>query len=160
MRLWVKITIVISMLSIITAIFLSIFVNKQFKESLDKINFELSDALASSLSQSILDYVIEGNVRKTQEILRRIAKENDEIAYIVVIDFNNKFFATSVDVSRLPPELNNSDHLNCNVTQRIKDRNSDSAMLKNNVLMYDNAKVYDYHHPFVKNLSAHIHFGL
>lgn len=155
MRLWVRITLTISILSIITAISISVFVNNLFRENLDKINFQMSEALTRSISQSILDYVISGNSRKTQEILRRIAKENEEIEYIAIIDFDNKFFSSSVDFSSLPVELQKNEHLNCSDSTRIK-----KGSIDNHILKYNKHNVYDYSHPFIKNLSAHMHFGL
>ena len=162
MRLWLKITIAVFFLSVLTSVSLSIFVNKQFQINLDKINFELSEALTKSISQSILDYVIEGNTRKTQEVLRRITKENYEIEYIVVIDFNNKLFASSVDLAVLPEELKNKNHLLCNSESAIKDHKFklEEDVSGGRVYNYNNKKAYDYSHPFINNLPAHIHFGL
>ena len=162
MRLWLRITITIALLSVFTAISISVFVNNLFRENLDKINFQTSEALTSSISQSILDYVITGNSRKTKEILRRIVKENDEIEYLAVIDFNNKLFSSSVDFTLLPTELKNKEHLNCTLqpgNERLKNKVS-SKKITNHILTYNNHTIYDYSHPFIKNLSAHMHFGL
>ena len=93
MRLWLRITIVVSLLTALTALTISIVVNQQFKLNLNKVHYEWSQLLSKSISQSVMGYTIEENVRKTQEILRRIIKESDEIVYIIIVDFNNKLFA-------------------------------------------------------------------
>ena len=157
MRLWLKITIAVFFLSVLTTVSLSIFVNKQFQVNLDKINFELSEVLTKSVSQSILDYVIEGNARKTQEVLRRITKENNEIEYIVIVDFNSKLFASSIDLAMLPEELKNIEHL---LNSKKHNLEIKKDVHESKVFNYNNKKIYDYSHPVIKNLPAHIHFGM
>lgn len=145
----------------LTSVSLLIFVNQQFKRNLDEVGFKLSGALTNAISQSILDYVVEGNSRKTREVLKRITKENPEIEYLVVVDFDNKLFSSSSNFTLLPEKLKNSDHLNCNNNFAIKNNTlSSERLMGSRIFKHNNKTIHDYSHPFIKNLSAHIHFGL
>lgn len=161
MRLWLRITLVVTTLTALTALTISAVVNQQFKSNLNLAHHEWSHILSKSISQSVMEYTIEGNVRKTQEILRRIIKESNEIEYIIIVDFNNKLFASTLDVSKLPESLRSIDHTKCKSIKTKKDGeiHVDNYNVNKVVMSAFGENVLDYTHPFIENLEAHIHIG-
>ena len=161
MRLWLRITIMVSILLIFTVTIISFFVTRQIKTSLNDVNYEFGETLGQSVSQAILDYTIEGNARQTRDILRRIIKKSHEIEYIVVVDFNNRLFASSLDFLAMPDILKKIDHSVCVAKAAIADKNfhSSKTLTDDLVFNYKARKIYDFTYPFIKNLNAHMHIG-
>ena len=164
MKLWLRITITITALSVIAASLIAFFVNSKIKQNLEIADSDWSITLSKSISQSILSYTIEGNESKTQEILRRIIKNNHDIEYILVIGFSNELFSSTLGTSKLPTVLSNIDHPNCTFSNEIHmgEHNHDTDEKKDDHIMYeyDGNKVADHSYELVKNLGGHIHIGL
>lgn len=160
MKLWLRITVTITTLSVIAAGLMTFFVNDKVRSNLDTAYYDLSNTLSRAISQSVLGHVLEGNVSKTQDILRRIIRNSHDIEYIIVVDFSNELFASTLDVSNIPISLKKMNHAECTSYSDNSSKKHSHDHEHNHNIMHLDDKAVDYMHNLVNNLGGHIHIGL
>ena len=153
MKLWIRISIAVSLLSIITIIIFSVITNQNMVKTSHQLQDKWAGLLSNSISQLIVGYTIDEDERKTTEILKQVIKGSDEIEYIIVVDFNNKVFASTILLSKLPEKISNIEHSECllkfdNVSKHAHHLHLNDDTISDTVL------------PLVNNLDAHLHVGI
>ncbi len=105
-----------------------------------------STSLAAAVAKATLNHVLEGRHQLTADLLSRIQRDNNNIVYLVVDDFDGNFFASSLRVE-LPQEV-----------MAVISRHDDSRDML--IFTLNQHKVRDVSYPMINHLGAHLHIGL
>jgi len=142
MKLWVKISLLITVLASLIGIGLSITYKFQSENALWHSHDHWSSALTQALSSAILKDTIKNKQRNVKEVLKRVQKDNPSISYLVVTDFHGNMLASTIDN---PPAS-----IYTGKTQRRGIRQ----------LRVNGEIVTNISQPLVKNLDALLHIGV
>ena len=101
--------------------------------------------LTAAVAKSVFHDTLEGRRLQVRNTLRAIARGNEEISYILIIDFNGEPFASTFP-DEAPQELLTS-----------HEHNGATTGTRN--LYLDGVEITDFAFPLFENLDAHIHIG-
>lgn len=156
MKLWVRISIAVSMLSFVTIVIFTLITTKHVVKTAHESQDRWAELFSKSISQLIVGHTIEGNVKETNDLLSKIIKGSDELDYIMVVGFDDNIFASTLQSSRLPEEITNQDHSKCLDGPSHYELPSHSH--RENYI--NNNKISDVVFPLIKNLNSHLHVGI
>ena len=142
MKLWVKISLLITVLASLIGIGLSITYKFQSENALWHSHDHWSSALTQALSSAILKDTIKNKQRNVKEVLKRVQKDNPSISYLVVTDFHGNMLASTID----------------NPPASIYTGKTQSRGIRQ--LRVNGEIVTNISQPLVKNLDALLHIGV
>lgn len=145
MNLRVRLSLVMVSLVLVTGLVLAILISNQTTKNQRLDHERWSASLASALAKAVFRDTLAGNRAEVIASLRRSMKDNPEIAYLMVVDFNGKIFAEANKLDR-PIPVEGIDH---------------SRYQSNNRNKYQLGKltIRDEVYPLIENLPAHLHVG-
>lgn len=146
MQLSWRISLLFTGLLVVSSLLLTYFFHREVTFDHEKDHIGWSSALGSALSKAILSDTLEGKKTEVNNTLKRITKDNPNIAYVAVIGFDGKLFSSTLD-GELPDRLAHLDHANC------RDGSSFNWYMGQH-------EVRDASYAVINNLNAHIHLGL
>ena len=145
MTLYARIAVLILTIVTVTSLAISLVYYESGLQEYRQRRIESATTLTAAIAKSVFNDTLEGRKLKVHNTLRSIAKGNEEISYILIIDFNGKVFASTF-VDGVPQEL-----------VEFHTYNHTAAGNKNFVL--NKIEVSDFAFPLFENLNAHIHVG-
>ena len=146
MKLSWRITLLFISMLITTSLLLTYIFHNEVMKDHESDHIQWSSALGNALSKAIMSDTLEGKKTEVGNTLRRITKDNPDIAYVVVVGFDGKIFSSTLD-GDLPHELAHIEGGNCRVGSSTK-------------WFLNQHEIRDISYPIVTNLDAHIHLGL
>lgn len=145
MKLWHRISLIIAFVALFVAGISNFLFSSQLESSLKAEDTRWSASLSQVLSRAIMRDTLEGKEYDARNLLRKIINDNDEISYLMVIDFENKPFVSTFD--SVPEFLLNKNHRVCKEGEV-------------NAYTYGGSQITDISNPLVSKLSAHVHLGI
>lgn len=145
MKIRTRITLATIMLVVITTGLMGYTSISHLTETLDAETTNWSSAISRAVAKAITADTIAGNKVSVREILKNVTATNNELAYIMVIDFKGEVFTSTFDKSI--PSIVSSDH-------------SSEATTAWRTISLGNKEIREVSFPLIEGLDAHLHIGL
>ncbi|MCW8853318.1 MAG: ATP-binding protein [Gammaproteobacteria bacterium] len=146
MKLWIHISLTFVILISLTGIASYAVYNKQIQRSIHESNNKWSNLFSQTLAKVITRDTLEKRTRKIKETLKQVTRNNSELKYLLVVDFDGNILTSSLD-EVLPDFLLKKDHKSCQMTDE-------------NTYKFNNQLILDSSYSLINKLSAHIHVGI
>ncbi len=145
MRLRHRISLAAVILVTLTGIAIGVLSFYQLSDTLTQANSRWSASMSEAVAKAVTTGTLKGDKVSVRNVLRRVAKTNEELVYLLVADFKNEVF-TSTFPGVVPAVLAQS-HENC-------------PMGKMHRLEIEGIQVNDISYPLINGLEAHLHVGI
>jgi signal transduction histidine kinase len=146
MKLSWRITLLFSGLLLVSSLLLTYVFHHEVVTDHEKDHVEWSSALGNALAKAVLSDMIAGKKTAVTNTLKRVTKDNNDLSYVVAVDFDGKVFTSTLDKD-LPPEFAHLDHSHCRTGSSF-------------ILHMGQKEIRDITYPVVNNLQAHLHLGV
>jgi signal transduction histidine kinase/CheY-like chemotaxis protein len=146
MKLGNRIVVAITAFVVLTGVLVGVFVDSRLRDSMEMEQSRWSATLSRAIGKAILPLTLKRDVAEVRTILRRVAAENPDIAYLVVVDFDCRVFASTLD-DDLPPSLAEKQRDGCTHVDDLR-------------VSLNGREVSDNAYPLIENLAAHLHVGV
>lgn len=145
MTLYARIAVLILTIVTVTSLAISLVYYESRLHESTQSRIESATTLTAAIAKSVFNDTLEGRKLKVRNTLRGIARGNEEISYILIIDFNGKVFASTF-MDEVPEEL-----------VKLHEYNGTATGNKN--FVFGKTEITDFAFPLIENLDAHIHIG-
>lgn len=145
MKLQTRITLAAVLLVIATGVLLGLLSVRELRQTLDSEHGKWSATMAQAVAKAIIKDTLERDKVAVRDVLRRVKASNQDLSYLLVVDFDGKVFASTFD-GRIPTALA-GEHIDC-------------TMGKISKLQIRGEDISDVSYALIKGLQAHLHIGL
>jgi hypothetical protein len=146
MRFRARIGLIVVTFVLLTSLVVALAVFNLFEQRQQQEYQTWTRTLSAALAKSVFRDTLEGNRAEVANLLKRVAADNPQIAYILVVDFSGQPFASTFKEGMGVP------------TEIMAPRQGTDG--SNQVLYVNGHEILDISYPIVENLNAHLHVGL
>ena len=145
MKLQTRISLAAVLLVIATGVLLGLLSVRELRQTLDEEHGKWSAAMAQAVAKAIIKDTLKHDRVEVRDVLRRVKASNNDLSYLLVVDFEGHVFASTFD-SKIPAPLS-GDHSNCPLGKMTE-------------LKIQGKLVNDISYPLINDLQAHLHIGM
>ncbi|MDX1810848.1 MAG: ATP-binding protein [Gammaproteobacteria bacterium] len=142
MKLRTRISLAIAILALVFGASLGTLLQNESETLMYEEHQQWGAALTKALSSAILKDTIQGRTRNIKETLNRVLKDNPNLSYLLVVDFDGEIISSTFG----------------QVPQNILSQLSRSK--KTLTVTVNGEQITDIRFPLVKNLNASLHIGI
>jgi PAS domain S-box-containing protein len=145
MRLQTRISLAAVLLVIATGVSVGLLSMRELRTTLDEEHGKWTATMSRAVAKAIIKGTLQYNTVEVRDVLRRVQESNDDLSYLLVVDFKGNIF-TSTFEGKIPAVLAGDHH--------------DCQMGRMSELRVNGQLIDDISYPLIQGLQAHLHIGL